>query len=565
MGRRSEAPGVDPDSLLRRLGLLLFLPALLVLGACGSLLPGPVAPAVLGGEAPPPGRPTGGPAEAWPVTIGCEAAVPGVLRARLEAIARRDPARFAWTEDPALADLRLTIGGPPSAVPVGIWTYAVAAPFWTVEDEVASADLVAAWRGAHLGSLAAHPLLAAADTLQALTTLWGPPAPTVRAVDPAALLAEAKGTGGWAIVPFDELQTGWKVLRVGGISLLEKGLQGNLTVSYPVQLPLALASERRADALPLLAQALGDLSNRQEGRMTVVAMTGTTALTRSTAQAMETRGLAHPARDIQEWLVSADFTHVSNEVSFTPDCRVPPNEDTMTFCAHERYIALLEAVGTDIVELTGNHLLDYGPEPLRHSLEMFRQRGWRWYGGGENLAEATRPLTIVQGPNRLAFLGANPVGPAYDWATAESPGSAPCDYERLKAQIRELRAAGYLPIVTLQYQESYQYFPTPEQIIDFRALAEAGAAVVQGSQAHQPQAMELYGDAFIHYGLGNLFFDQMQWLGTRQEFVDRLVFYDGRLLSIDLRTALLEEYARPRPMTGNERRAFLQLIFDLRP
>jgi poly-gamma-glutamate capsule biosynthesis protein CapA/YwtB (metallophosphatase superfamily) len=196
---------------------------------------------------------------------------------------------------------------------------------------------------------------------------------------------------------------------------------------------------------------------------------------------------------------------------------------------------------------------------------MFRERGWQWFGGGANLTEATRPLTVTLGPNRLAFVGCNAIGPDYAWATETSPGAAPCrektDLERLLAQVADLRAEGWLPIVTVQAYETYEYFPTPQQVEDFQALAEAGAVVVQGSQAHQPQGVGFHAGAFIHYGLGNLFFDQMQSLGTRQEFVDRLIFYDGRLLNVDLRTAMLEEYARPRPMTDEERRELLEAIF----
>ncbi|MCL6431093.1 MAG: CapA family protein [Anaerolineae bacterium] len=434
-------------------------------------------------------------------------------------------------------------------------------PFRTVEDDVSSGDLLATWRGVPSGPFQERPLLATANTIAALSTLWGPPASeAVSVVDRAALLSRAEEIGAWAIVPFDELEMGWKVLRVDGLSLLEKGLSGR----YPLRIALRLAGDRR-DVLPSPAEAQDSFSNRKESRMTVLAMTGVTALTRTTAQVMETEGLLYPARDIIGWLVSADLTHISNEVAFTSGCPVPPIQNTMRFCSHARYIELLEAIGTDIVELTGNHLLDYGPEPLYQTLIMYRQRGWSWYGGGLDLAEATRPLKIVHGPNRLAFLGCNRAGPAYAWATETSPGSAPCDLERLSADIRALRAEGYLPIVTLQHTETYQYLPTPEQVAEFRALARAGAAVVIGSQAHQPQAMELYEGAFIHYGPGNLFFDQMQSIGTRQEFIDRLVFYDGRLLSLDLRTAMLEDYARPRPMTPEERRAFLEMMFSLRP
>ncbi len=497
----------------------------------------------------------------WPVRVGCDRGVPGGACARLQAIVRADPDHFVWTDEPVKAGVRLTTEVTRGGIPVGTWTYAVVAPFRTVEDDVSSADLLATWRGVPSGPFRERPLLATADTVAALGTLWGPPvAEAVTTVDRTALLPRAEEAGAWAIVPFDELEMGWKVLRVDGLSLLEKGLPDR----YPLRISLRLAGERR-DVLPSATEAQDALSNRQEGRMTILAMTGVTALTRTTAQVMETQGLLYPARDILQWLASADLTHISNEVAFTSECPVPPIQDTMRFCSHSRYIELLEAIGTDIVELTGNHLLDYGPGPLYQTLIMYRQRGWSWYGGGMDLAEATRPLKIERGPNRLAFLGCNRVGPAYDWATETSPGSAPCDLARLSADIRALRAEGYLPIVTLQHTETYQYLPTPEQVAEFRALARAGAAVVIGSQAHQPQAMELYEGAFIHYGPGNLFFDQMQSIGTRQEFIDRLVFYDGRLVSVDLRTAILEDYARPRPMTAEERRAFLEMIFSLRP
>jgi poly-gamma-glutamate synthesis protein (capsule biosynthesis protein) len=93
--------------------------------------------------------------------------------------------------------------------------------------------------------------------------------------------------------------------------------------------------------------------------------------------------------------------------------------------------------------------------------------------------------------------------------------------------------------------------------------------VVNGSQAHTPKVMTFHNGAFIHYGLGNLFFDQMDvYYGetympnTRDEFIDRLVFYDNQLVSVELLTAELEDYARPRPMTAAEREAFLNRIFN---
>ena len=100
-------------------------------------------------------------------------------------------------------------------------------------------------------------------------------------------------------------------------------------------------------------------------------------------------------------------------------------------------------------------------------------------------------------------------------------------------------------------------------------MAEAGAVIVSGSQSHVPAAMEITGGTFIHYGLGNLFFDQMSYrlddgsltYTTRDVFVDRHIFYDGKYLGTELLTFIIEDYARPRPMTDQERSQFLKMIF----
>jgi poly-gamma-glutamate synthesis protein (capsule biosynthesis protein) len=97
-------------------------------------------------------------------------------------------------------------------------------------------------------------------------------------------------------------------------------------------------------------------------------------------------------------------------------------------------------------------------------------------------------------------------------------------------------------------------------------MADSGALIVSGSQAHYAQKMEFYNDSFIHYELNNLFFDQMSdqdWMpkGIRRLFFDRYVIYDGKLIGVELITAMLEDYSRPRLMTEQERAGFLQEYF----
>ena len=134
--------------------------------------------------------------------------------------------------------------------------------------------------------------------------------------------------------------------------------------------------------------------------------------------------------------------------------------------------------------------------------------------------------------------------------------------DQMAAEVRQLRADGYLPIVTFQHLEYYSYTAHPILQKDFRQMAEAGAAIVSGSQAHQPHAFEFKDGAFLHYGLGNLFFDQTnQGAAPRTAFIDRHVFYDGKYISTELLTIYLVDLARSRPMTVEERQQLLETVF----
>jgi poly-gamma-glutamate synthesis protein (capsule biosynthesis protein) len=305
-------------------------------------------------------------------------------------------------------------------------------------------------------------------------------------------------------------------------------------------------------------------TNRDPSKLTVLVMTGVTAMVRATAIRMEIAGLDYPAWNIGDILKAADITHISNEIPFYTGCPYPdPRQEGLVFCSNPKYIELLELVGTDVVELTGNHFQDYGSPATLQTLEMYDERGWPYYGGGADLEDSRKPVLITHNSNRLAFIGCNPVGPGFAWATEDQPGAAPCgDYEWMKDEIADLTERGYIVIATFQYIEYYEPEPTEQHMSDFRAIADAGATIVNGSQAHIPQAMEFYEDSFIHYGLGNLFFDQMDG-PSRREFIDRHVFYEGRYISTELITAMLEDFARPRPMRTDERETFLERMFEV--
>jgi hypothetical protein len=195
---------------------------------------------------------------------------------------------------------------------------------------------------------------------------------------------------------------------------------------------------------------------------------------------------------------------------------------------------------------------------------MYEERDWDYYGGGYNREDARQARLIEHNGNRLAFIGCNAKGGGYATASETQPGAVACDYDWMHQEIKRLTQKGYQVIVTFQHFEYYTYTAQPDQIRDFQGMAEAGAVIVSGSQAHQPQGMEFHENAFIHYGLGNLFFDQYHFCTDNacdDGCINRHVFYAGRYISTELIPIVFVDYARPRPMTPEESAVLLRTIF----
>ncbi len=483
-----------------------------------------------------------------PYSLWIDPAIPEDFTAKIEL-----PVQIGLSENRETATWQLEIS---QVNPDSWWIYVLVAPFPTLIDRVATTELTRAWRGKGGGPFEQIPLMMTQSTKVALAALWGEPTPSAIEILPADDLLNSAWKKGeaWAIIPFEQLTPKWKVLTIEGTSPLQRGFNPE---RYVLSVPIKLIGEGpRVPEFPY--------GNRDPQKTTILAMTGVTAMVRATAFTMEQLGITYPARDIVNWLREADITHISNEVPFAEDCPYPnPVQEGMVFCSDNRYIELLEYVGTDIIELTGDHFSDWGAEAMLHTLKLYNQRGWPYYGGGKNLEEGKQAVILTHNGNKLAFIGCNAKGSGYAHATMTNPGAVPCDFDWMVSEIERLREDGALPIATFQHFEYYTYAAQPNQVRDAERLTEAGAVIVSGSQAHQPQGFSFSHGGFIHHGLGNLFFDQLDVsTPTRQAFIDRYIFYNGRHISTELLTMWFEDYARARPMNDDERLTLLRAVFQ---
>ena len=448
------------------------------------------------------------------------------------------------------------------------WVFALVAPFATVQDSVTTQEFLDFWQNG--AAFQVTELVMDDKTLAAFRSLYGEPLGKVglKSADEILDYSTEKGDA-WAIVPFEQIESKWKVIAIDAQSPLDKNFD---PANYPLRIGIGLLDGENTqtdhEALDRVTTELKSVmpeNNRDESKLTTVILTGVTALTRATAKEMEIYGILSPAESIGEVMRNADIAHVSNEVPFASDCPEPQwvQEVDLVFCSDDRYLDLLKEIGTDVVELTGDHFRDWGPKAMLHTLEMYDAQGWSWYGGGKDIEEAKAPLKLEHNGNKIAFIGCNAKAPGYATASETNPGAYHCDMDYMVSAIQELRTEGYLVIATFQHQEIYVWQPEPNMLSDFRQLAEAGATVVSGSQAHQPHIYEFWADSFIHYGLGNLFFDQLGWYNDSDKaFIDRHVFYDGKYLGVELLTAQFFNWSTPTWMTPEARTELLSRLFQ---
>ena len=354
---------------------------------------------------------------------------------------------------------------------------------------------------------------------------------------------------GIALLPFDELRPQIRPLWLDDMPIVDQ------LDSYP----LALAS---------------DFANFSRDKLTRITLSGTTALARHTLPAIDAMGIEQASSGISDYSKRADYFHITNEASIVPGC---PEAGTglagkdYSFCMKPEHARLFDLLGVDIVDLTGNHINDYRFEPLMRTLEHFWRSGMAVVGGGDTLAAAKQPLILEHNGSRIGWLACNDIGPTFALASDNPaskygirPGAAPCDRSWLREALPSLASRVDLVLLTVQYREYEKFRPEPRQVYDFKTFAEWGADIVIGTAEHKPMTFEFYPTArgetaFIHYGLGNLFFDQIGW-GHQRFFLDTLYIYAGRLVTVEIFPGIIESRARPQLLQGDDRFNFLHFM-----
>ena len=219
--------------------------------------------------------------------------------------------------------------------------------------------------------------------------------------------------------------------------------------------------------------------------------------------------------DVREVIKSADFSFVNFESpvvegGYKPIPKCGPN----LRCTPEAAEAVRYA-GFTYVTMANNHILDYGAEGLRKSIECCKDQGLDVVGVGDNLNEAEKILYLEKDGEKLAII--NCCEHEFSIASDTTAGANPLNPIRQYYSIQEAKKqADYVLVIVHGGHELFQ-LPSPRMQETYRFFVDAGADAVVNHHQHCYSGYEVYNSKPIFYGLGNFCFDRPGKVSTWNE------------------------------------------------
>ncbi|MGH2558402.1 MAG: CapA family protein [Thermomicrobiales bacterium] len=383
--------------------------------------------------------------------------------------------------------------------------------------------------------------------------------------------------GGVALVPVSQVDFRVNVLAVDGVD----PLRGRASGDYPYfrRLYLGVRRQDAATLRPAVDVALGALGSlaatpTAANNIATVGFVGDVVPGRNVAAKIEETGdPASPFRDVAGQLASYDLTVANLEGALSETIEPPDDPHTFTFVADPNMLEGVELAGIDGVTLANNHALNSGVEGLQDTTAALDEAGIRYTGAGNTLDEAREPAIFQVNGLTIAVLGingvtANPndlpgVVSGEEAATADAPGTNPFVADQFLADIRAATERADIVIPYFHMGVEYRDQPPDWAVEAAHAAIDAGAAMVVANHPHVIQGMEIYEGRPILYSLGNFVFDQAFSIEVRTGMILEVTFRGTEIAGLRLHGVEIEDFHRPRPMTGGEQAALLDRFWRL--
>jgi len=182
-----------------------------------------------------------------------------------------------------------------------------------------------------------------------------------------------------------------------------------------------------------------------------------------------------------------------------------PYPNKINLFSPENYIKKTFGENPIAVCLSNNHIFDYGIEGFINTINILDKEKISYFGAGKKDENYNNPCIINLNDKSIALFGytcmsTNPV------IEIDQYGVAIINLKMIEKDIKMYR--DYMDVIIINFHWGIEGvgLPKPEDIIIAKKTIDLGADAIIGHHAHSVQAIDIYNNCVIAYGLGNCIF-----------------------------------------------------------
>jgi len=235
--------------------------------------------------------------------------------------------------------------------------------------------------------------------------------------------------------------------------------------------------------------------------------------------------------EMLSFMQNADLMVLNHEFVFSTRGEAMEDKE-YTLRNDPKYVKILQNMGTDVVSIANNHILDFGKDAFLDTLKTLENAEIMYAGGGRNLEEASKPVIYEINGQTFAIFAATRVSPSADWyAGKKHPGVFQTyDATALNKAIAAADTNYDHIIVYVHWGIERTEIPEEYQRTLAKGYIDAGADLIIGAHPHILQGFEYYKEVPICYSLGNYLFGNR----TDETILLNATFDKNGTLSIEL-------------------------------
>lgn len=225
-------------------------------------------------------------------------------------------------------------------------------------------------------------------------------------------------------------------------------------------------------------------------------------------------------------LRSADLTIGNLEGPLVKSCLLTTKG--MVFCGAPTNAAGLAFAGFDLINLTNNHIHNYGGAGIQNTIAALASHKISYFGLNTT---ATRQIKNTA----LIFLGFDDT-------------LKPIKKSEMSTKIKEAKTKADLVIINFHWGIEYQKQPSGRQQGLAHLAIDAGADLIIGHHPHVLQPVEYYRGRPILYSLGNFVFDQPWSEETMIGAIALITIENKQVTAIDFVPVQISQTYQPAPL-----------------